>query len=311
MTCPACDSSGSFETVESGGKTTLYRCGECDLQFWHPIDEPGKGWYEQDKCYSMVYSARSYLIPEGFHPKYQLFLKNGRVGGGRLLDIGCGTGKFAARCRDHGFDVVAIDFNRNSIEAARRNWRLESAYHISLEGYRDRYPGDRFQVITLFEVLEHQANARAFLENVRAMLAPRGYVALSVPNRERWRLLPPMNDEPPNHLTRWNRQSLANLMTQCGFDVVEIREIPFTVQSARQVLSGRFLALKNRVLFWGLEKAAGKEGAAGRREERRLFHALFFAWRAAALPPALVICAYARLFSRKDSSIYCLAKAAS
>lgn len=308
MTCPVCHGSRGFEVVENGGDSTLYQCGQCAVQFWHPIEEPDKRWYEQDIYYSMVYSVRNYLIPESFHRKYQLFLKNGHIDGGRLLDIGCGTGKFAARCRDRGFDVVAIDFNRNSIEAARRNWQLDGAHHISLEDYRDRYPDDRFEVITFFEVLEHQARAQAFLESVRTMLAPGGYVALSVPNRERWSLLPPMNDEPPNHLTRWNRESLANLLTRCGFDVVEIREIPFTVQSARQVLSGRFLALKNRLLFWGLEKAAGKEDAASRKEERRLFHLLFFAWRAVALPPALVICAYARLFSRKDASIYCLAK---
>ena len=308
MTCPVCDSPRGFEMVENGGKSTLYRCGECDVQFWYPVDEPDKRWYEQDIYYSMVYSVRNYLIPESFHKKYQLFLKNGHVGEGRLLDIGCGTGKFAAKCRDVGFDVVAIDFNRNSIEAARRNWQLENIHHISLEEYRDRYPGDRFKVITFFEVLEHQAKARAFLEKIRTMLVPRGYIALSVPNRDRWRLLPPMNDEPPNHLTRWNRKSLANLLTQCGFDIVEISEIPFTVQSARQVLSGRLNALKNKVLFWGVKRATGKEGSDKRGEGRHLFHALFYIWRTVAMPPALVICAYARLFSKKDSSIYCLAK---
>ncbi|MEK7816941.1 MAG: hypothetical protein AAB281_01660, partial [Actinomycetota bacterium] len=73
MTCPVCDSPRGFEMVVNGGKSTLYRCGECDVQFWYPVDEPDKRWYEQDIYYSMVYSVRNYLIPESFHKKYQLF----------------------------------------------------------------------------------------------------------------------------------------------------------------------------------------------------------------------------------------------
>lgn len=308
MECPACDNQYGFELLEGSEETSLYQCVMCDVQFWHPVNSMDNRWYEEDIYYSLVYTLRNYLIPETLHKKYWLFLKNTFIAKGRLLDVGCGSGKFAAKCRDNGFNVVAIDFNQKSIDAARRNWKLDDVYSMSFEEYGNSYPHERFDAITLFEVLEHQEKAAYFLESVRAMLQPGGYVALSVPNRERWGLLPPMNDCPPNHLTRWSRDSLMNVLTRGGFSVVEIREIPLTMQSARQVISGRFNAFRNRLLFWGLERASENEDLDNRGEQRWLFHALFISWRIAVMPFALAICAYARLFSRKDYSIYCLAK---
>ena len=52
-----------------------------------------------------------------------------------------------------------------------------------LQSFRSHYPNEVFDIVSFFEVLEHQADPAAFLSEVRACLRPRGFIVLSVPNR--------------------------------------------------------------------------------------------------------------------------------
>lgn len=304
MICPACDSKGGFERLDTQEEFTLYHCRECDVQFWNPVSGPSADWYEND----IRYAIRNLLIPDFNEKQFRYFLKNKFVNKGKLLDIGCGTGRFAASCRAKGFDVVAIDFNKDSIRVAKNHWKLDCAYQMSFDEFRSKFPNDEFNAITFFEVLEHQEKAQSFIEKIKGSLKPQGYIALSVPNRDRWNFLPRMFDYPPNHLTRWNCDALKNLLTQAGFEIIEIKEIPFTIPAARQIISSNFNAIKDKLFFWGLKKVTQNENSENRAKKRKLFYIIFLIWRIIMALPSIILWAYARLFSKKDSSIYCLAK---
>lgn len=299
--CPGCTDRGS-RLVESVDIFSLYQCIRCGLQFWDPTVDPNKVWYEND----LFYSIRNELIPETLATKYRLFLNARSHPGGELIDIGCGTGMFAARCRDKGYSVTGIDFNVHSVSVAKNLWGLENVYSLSLDEFVSKYPDRRFDVITFFEVLEHQQSPIEFLIKVKGLLNPGGFIALSIPNRERWELLPPMNDYPPNHLTRWNVDALKGLLGSEGFVVEEIVEVPFSIESARQVLSGRLNSLKNKVLMTGMKKVSSVSSSGS--GIRSLFKAVFLAWRAFLFVPSAVVYAYAKIASKKDFSIYCLAR---
>ena len=60
-----------------------------------------------------------------------------------------------------------------------------------------------------------------FVLLVKQCLKNEGFIALSVPNRERWQKVPDVLDYPPNHLTRWNVPSLTSLLTAQGFEILE------------------------------------------------------------------------------------------
>ena len=135
----------------------------------------------------------------------------------RVLDIGCFNGFFVKELRDIGFDASGIDFNRKALEYG------QSAYH--LDGYiSDRTlvelenQPERFDVITMFEVIEHLEDFVTVIEQALRLLLPGGLLILSTPNSMMsWR---PDLDTPPHHLSRFSPISIQRLMERFGLKVL-------------------------------------------------------------------------------------------
>jgi SAM-dependent methyltransferase len=153
---------------------------------------------------------------------------------GNLLDVGCGDGVFlsAVTAGDkYRFDAFGLDFDPKSVEAARSRRGLTHVYALSLEEFHDHSARNSlfFDVITFFDVLEHQDNPKSFIETVKALLSPKGgYIAGSVPNAHRLfsRYDRKMSeiDFPPHHFLYFNGSSLAGLLRREGFR--DIRVLP-------------------------------------------------------------------------------------
>jgi SAM-dependent methyltransferase len=105
--------------------------------------------------------------------------------GGRVLDVGCGTGFLLERLAERGYSGVGIDLSPESVEHARR--RLEeigAADRLTaMVGSAYEPPAGPFDLIALTDVLEHLEDPRACLRALRAVLAPGGLLVISTPNR--------------------------------------------------------------------------------------------------------------------------------
>jgi SAM-dependent methyltransferase len=181
---------------------------------------PDARWYEQ------MYSGRDgKLLPLETGHKY--FLTDPLAPrSGTLLDIGCGTGNFLAAARDAGFRVSGTELDRNAACFAKEKLGLQRVLPLTIAEFAERYADERFDVVTFFEVLEHQIAPAEFLQKVKECVRPGGVIAMSVPNRERWLTAPDVLDYPPNHFLRWNAVALAKFLNTWGFDVLSIREQP-------------------------------------------------------------------------------------
>jgi SAM-dependent methyltransferase len=76
------------------------------------------------------------------------------------------------------------------------------------------------------EVLEHLEQPRELAKKVYKLLAPGGYFIMSVPNRDRISVKLRRRDEwdyPPNHLTRWSKETLNSFLTRIGFTNVTVK----------------------------------------------------------------------------------------
>ncbi|MEM5782690.1 MAG: methyltransferase domain-containing protein, partial [Candidatus Aenigmatarchaeota archaeon] len=74
-----------------------------------------------------------------------------------------------------------------------------------------------FDVITFFEVLEHQDRPKEFIETIKSMLKPGGYIVGSVPNRDSWMWRMSgrrigKGDFPPNHFLRFSKRSFGKFL---------------------------------------------------------------------------------------------------
>src|SRR5467141_1331643 len=242
--CRACKETSREAAIERYGSHELFGCGACGLQFWEPRRMPDACWYEQ------MYGGRDEnLLP--LEPGHKYFLADPLAPrNGELLDIGCGTGNFLAAARDAGYGVTGIELDRNAARFAKERLGLQRVLPLTISEFAEQHAKERFDAVTFFEVLEHQAAPVEFLQKVKACVRPGGAIALSVPNRERWLTGPDVLDYPPNHFSRWNAATLRKFLSAQGFEMLSIREQPAGIAHTAQMI--------NMALRTGMSQAAGE-----------------------------------------------------
>jgi SAM-dependent methyltransferase len=272
MNCPVCGSPRTLAEREVPDYV-LHRCTACDVGFAAPMRAATAEWYAQSPLYLNV---KALHVPLGWH--HLRFLEHAGAGAGRrLLDVGCGTGTFLDRARAAGFEPAGLDFDPGNVEIARTRYGLTAVETASIDTLAARAPG-QYDVVTLFEVVEHVEDPRALLRTVRTLLRPGGLLAFSMPNRDRRLDSLREGDWPPNHLTRWTRRSVLVLLDSQGFEPVAVEAKPFDADEIVGFLRARLrLGVARRMLAQGA--AAGDPGEVRRaarlmRVKDALLHAV-------------------------------------
>ncbi len=98
---------------------------------------------------------------------------------GDLLDVGAGIGQFLDLARPFFSQVAGTEVSQSAVDTAKEKYNLDLA-----RGTIDEcgLPGDNFDLITLFHVLEHVPDPRRTIEFCRDLLRPGGTLVVCVPN---------------------------------------------------------------------------------------------------------------------------------
>lgn len=98
----------------------------------------------------------------------------------RILDVGSSYGYFRKIASDRGFEHVGVDVSRHAAEAARSRFGFETSVG-TLPDFAARGPAP-FDVITMFDTLEHLADPVAEVRTAAGLLKPGGLLAVRTPN---------------------------------------------------------------------------------------------------------------------------------
>jgi len=137
--------------------------------------------------------------------------------GGRLLDVGAGTGAAVASLRALGWDAEGLDPDPDAVEVARR-----AGIKMTHGTLADLDQAKAFDAITLSHVIEHLHDPAADLVRIHRVLKPGGLLWIATPNLESlghrrfgrdWAGL-----DPPRHLVLFSTESLAALLRRTGFE---------------------------------------------------------------------------------------------
>ncbi|HET6204208.1 MAG TPA: class I SAM-dependent methyltransferase [Planctomycetota bacterium] len=150
----------------------------------------------------------------------------GAVGGpGRVLDVGCGFGRFLETMERRGWEPFGIDPSPRAGERARARLRRATLWPgLFPEDLRGAPP---LHAITAFYVLEHVRDPLAFLRAAFAALVPRGVLLLRVPHTAPlkralgWLRVPNRLYDMPAHLFDYAPAVLRRLLAEAGFGPVE------------------------------------------------------------------------------------------
>jgi SAM-dependent methyltransferase len=148
--------------------------------------------------------------------------------GERVLDLGCGAGRFVAALRDAGADPVGVELAEAALERARRNVPGADLRLVAEDGALPLGHGE-VDLVWCSEVLEHVPDTVAFLTEARRVLRGDGRLLLTVPDHGRLKrtLIALAHhdahyDPLGEHVRFYTRRSLARALHATGFERVEL-----------------------------------------------------------------------------------------
>jgi SAM-dependent methyltransferase len=166
--------------------------------------------------------------PWAWERRRSLLLGEARPGE-RVLDLGCGAGRFVAALRDAGADPVGVELAEAALERARRNAPGTDLRLVEPDGSLPlEHAG--VDLVWCSEVLEHVADTAHLLLEARRVLRPGGRLLVTVPfhGRVKGALIALTRfdshfDPLGQHLRFYTRTSLAATLEHAGFDAVHTR----------------------------------------------------------------------------------------
>ena len=239
--CIACDASGPFPVLFERFGYTVVRC-DCGLAFQDPqpsADVLADSYYQDEGFARALLGELRETTLDSARRKLELLRDAGAWRPGiRVLDVGASSGAWLEVGAAAGADAVGVELGESTAAAARdRGLDVRTG---TLAGVLDGLAGERFDLITFWDVLEHLPDPRHELELSRSLLAPGGRVAATYPNVDglyptlTYRLLARRtgiweHPELPVHLFDLSPRSSRLLLERQGYDIERIRTfaIPF------------------------------------------------------------------------------------
>lgn len=167
-----------------------------------------------------------YLIVRNYAIKKKIkLLKSFHPKGKDLLDLGTGTGDFLAACKNNGWAIHGVEPN------IKANKIAEGKTGIKINGDINEILNKKFDLITMWHVLEHVPDLNFYISNLKTLLKANGTLVIAVPNyksfdalyyKENWAAY-----DVPRHLWHFSQKAMKSLFKQKGMKVINVLPMKF------------------------------------------------------------------------------------
>ena len=226
--CPVCDSKNCQGKYEKWGYK-IFRCFSCTHVFVDAkITEKGLGelykktYFKRGEKYQKKQSGGN-MVLDTQTPNYinRIKLLQRFKDKGKLLDVGCAEG-FFLKTAEKIYDVEGIEISKYASVYAKKNLKL----NVKEATLQDFKTNTRYDIITLWDVIEHLHNPIQQLRIINGLLKKEGVLVISTGDisslsakisGRKWHLM-----TPPQHLQFFSKKSLINAIERSGFSIEKI-----------------------------------------------------------------------------------------
>ncbi len=238
----------------TGEAFTLLLDEDMEMLRTEPIPPNVDRYYESDAYISHT-DAQASIIEKlyqivkrrNLQGKVKLITRNNKTGK-RLLDFGAGTGDFLVTAKEKGWEIEGVEPSPIAQENARKKG-------LRLCGSVKELQNKKFDVITLWHVLEHVPNLEEQIGELEGLLANDGTLIVAVPNfrsydAKRYGTFWAAYDV-PRHVWHFSRNAIPKLFQKVNLEVVATRPMFFDSFYV-SLLSEKYKTGQNRYLsaFW-------------------------------------------------------------
>ncbi|MCI0487069.1 MAG: class I SAM-dependent methyltransferase [Blastocatellia bacterium] len=242
------NSEEAFSIAECAGcgvLRTLPYMTESELARFYPEDYWGAG---DDPSQKWIVSSQS---------EKTRFLKKCNLAGGRILDVGCGSGLFLRALDAERWNRFGVETGPVASEAARRALGRDSIFNGTL--IEASHDDAAFDVVTFWSALEHMNEPRENLIEARRIIKKGGSLIVQVPNAASyqarvfgggWFAL-----DAPRHRYHFTPETLGRLLAETGFEIYrttffsKAHNSHALRQSLKSKLRGEHSSFPGRALF--------------------------------------------------------------
>ncbi len=231
--CQVCDSRDCPPLIEQDG-WQYRRCADCGLVFLSPMlndDELAALYANPDSGGTRAYfrkEASKLRRARGRVRHLSKAMTGGKDGpGGRLfLDVGCSGGFMTQAAMTAGFTAWGIDPDGDAVAHAEQHYPGATYRVGGLTEFAAEFASqteDRFDAVYCSEVLEHVADANAFIGAIASVMAVGGVLYLTTPDIGHWRRPKNLPDwdvfTPPHHCLFFSIGNLRQLLARHGLEI--------------------------------------------------------------------------------------------
>ena len=267
--CPICDHkefTHHLSCVDHNYSNDVFNitsCNKCSFKFTNPrpTSDTIYKYYKSDNYISHT-SSKKGLFNKVYHLvrnyqfgyKYRLIKKNlPRTENLSLLDFGCGTGDFLNYCHLKGMQCHGVEKDDGARNMGKNHFNLP--IHEELEEIESKK--EKFDVITLWHVLEHIEDFKMLLTRLKKLLNDNGLLILGLPNhnsfdahvfKENW-----VAYDVPIHLSHFSQNNIKSLVQALSFNSLSTKPLFFdayyiSLLSAKKKGKSLLFGLKSGVM---------------------------------------------------------------
>lgn len=230
MKCPFCNIT-YYQIFFKREKDTILRCKNCGLIYIYPQPSENeiKEFYNSPNYYKsndFIYTGYKNYVEDKINientAKKRLRWIQSYIKKGKILDIGCGGGFFLNIAKNHGWSCYGVEISKHILQYASNELQLKEIISSLKEA---NFPEEFFDVITMWDVIEHLKYLKEELLEINRVLKKNGLLVIITPNAgsiiakitgKKWVLF-----NRKDHLLFFTPHTLINILNKIGFKVVK------------------------------------------------------------------------------------------